>query len=267
MLKAYDQSQEANQVYSYNFGEVPVSRNLDTISGDSLPAADIWWLSPPCKPFTRRGKRNDIDDPRAKALLNLIKILPSKKPAFLVLENVGGFRDSRAEELFLSALESSGYNWRMSKICPSEVGIPMQRPRLFYAASLLKTPAQVNFENKAILPLSQFIKEIETAGSLKVKEELDKRYRRALNTINQADSNSKAICFTSGYGKSTKASGTLIELSDGCLRHFSPEEILALLGFPENYKFPEQLRLQAAWRLAGNSVDLRSLRVILTSLL
>src|SRR3990167_940922 len=72
VIQAFDQSAVANQVYEHNFERKPRSRNLDSIAASEIPKADLWWMSPPCTPFSVRGRRKDDKDPRAKSLLNLI---------------------------------------------------------------------------------------------------------------------------------------------------------------------------------------------------
>lgn len=268
---AFDQSEEANIVYKHNFRQEPCSRNLDTISGAELDDADLWFLSPPCKPFSRRGKKADLDDPRAAALINLLYLLPHKQPRFLLLENVLGFAGSRAEKLLLESSAKIGYKCNLLQLCPTQFGIPMQRPRLFYCISK-------GFKNKVssvsipsserMAPLASFIKASNAQENcLLLDQAVQERYFQSLNIINPEDREAKAICFTSGYGTSLRASGSFISLPEGQLRHFSPEEIILLLGFPSTFEFPADMPLSSRWRLAGNSVDLRSLRLALSTLL
>jgi hypothetical protein len=88
-----------------------------------------------------------------------------------------------------------------------------------------------------------------------------------LHIIKANDPRSQCICFTSGYGKSLKASGSYLETASGAIRYFAPEEILALLGFNKEFHFPDTMSLAARWRLVGNTVELRSLRAALSILL
>jgi hypothetical protein len=52
----------------------------------------------------------------------------------------------------------------------------------------------------------------------------------------------------------------------GRLRFFAPDEILKLLGFADCYSVGENISLPAAFRLVGNSVDVRVIRYLLTTL-
>eukprot|EP01062_Namystynia_karyoxenos_P035787 TRINITY_DN2612_c0_g1_i2.p1 TRINITY_DN2612_c0_g1~~TRINITY_DN2612_c0_g1_i2.p1 ORF type:complete len:443 (+),score=105.46 TRINITY_DN2612_c0_g1_i2:79-1329(+) len=47
----------------------------------------------------------------------------------------------------------------------------------------------------------------------------------------------------------------LARLGDGAARLFSPEELLALLGFPRGFRFPDRLSRKQRYRLCGNSLS------------
>ena len=47
------------------------------------------------------------------------------------------------------------------------------------------------------------------------------------------------------------------------VRRFPPSEILRLLGFPPSFQLPEALPRRKAWQLAGNSLSLAAVRVVL----
>jgi hypothetical protein len=98
---------------------------------------------------------------------------------------------------------------------------------------------------------------------LLVPEDVVARYGQSYDIVDPAAPDAEAICFTSGYYRCQKASGSFICLADGRLRRFSPREILNLLGFGYTFNFPGHIPLPAQWRLAGNSVDVRAIRYLL----
>ena len=269
VVQAFDQSQDANLVYAANFGERVCTRNLDSISSSEILDADFWWMSPPCKPFSRRGKQGDLNDTRAAAVLNLIKLIEEKTPTYFALENVLGFEDSEAEALLLGTLSNAGYKFRKVKLCPTQFGIPMQRPRLILVASRADQIKDFNVPNAAEKePLQKFLQENNLAyNNLELEPLVLKKYYDSLNIIKANEPCSQCICFTSGYGKSLKASGSYLETASGSIRYFAPEEILALLGFNKEFQFPDKMSLATRWRLVGNTVELRSLRAALSILL
>lgn len=265
VVRAFDQNEHANKVYESNFGLSPVGLNLASISSTEIPDADIWWMSPPCTPFSRRGKQMDDEDPRAEPLLRLIEILKSKKPSYFFLENVEGFANSRVNDRLQETLSSLGYKQRSLNLCSSNLGVPMRRPRHFIAASLQGEPGEPVMERfRDRRSLSEYLSADDDEKLLLAEAEIEK-YRAVLNIVDPKDRDSYLICFTRGYHKCRTASGSLLQLPSGRVRFVSPSEILNLLGFSSNYCFPESLSLPLQWRLVGNSVDVRAVKTLLAT--
>lgn len=76
---------------------------------------DMILMSPPCQPFTRLGNQNGAVDPRAKSFLSLIEMIPklTKKPKFILMENVKGFDEDQAREKFIDMLKSLNYTYQV----------------------------------------------------------------------------------------------------------------------------------------------------------
>lgn len=257
IVRAFDQNPAANETYFHNWGERPCSLNLDSIPLNEIPEADIWWLSPPCTPYTRRGERKDIEDNRALSFLRLIDFMTVRKPSVIIVENVEGFLNSRTFDRLASKLDD--YCVSTVSLCSSQFGVPMRRPRVFVVATKKKhKPLEVPLSTPS--PLAGFIGEV--GPFLDEKERL--RYEPVLNIVDGDDPSSICICFTSGYYRCRKASGSLLKVG-GRLRFFSPAEISSLLGF-QHLEIPAHLGIKAAYKLVGNSVDVRVIRHILSSL-
>lgn len=256
---AFDQNEEANRTYLSNFGLAPKARNLDAIAARDLPEADLWWLSPPCTPYSVRGHRRDDEDPRAASLLNLIARIERARPGAVMVENVAGFVGSRVHGRLLAALDRRGYGVAEVDLCPTQLGVPMRRPRHYVvavhgrAAKLPPAPAEPR------RPLSDFL-ETEPSPELTVPREVVVRYGRSFNVVEPGDPEATAICVTSGYYRSVRAAGSYVRLADGGVRRLSPGEVLALLGFPAAFRFPGDVAEAARYRLVGNSVDVRAVR-------
>jgi DNA (cytosine-5)-methyltransferase 1 len=282
VVAAYDQSQWANQVYELNNRHKPSSRNLDSISIQDIPEADLWWLSPPCTPYSRRGEQKDMSDPRAKSFLHLIEFMVLKKPATILIENVEGFLHSKMYEHLCQTLQSNGYLVDSIKLCPTMFAVPMLRPRIFIVARLATAterslvtslpPIAVPPQLSSAKTLSDFIDcglNDVTAAHLLLSEADAEKYEPVLNVVslNEAsDAGQYVICFTSGYYRCRKASGSLLRLESGRLRFFSPNEILSLLGFSVDFSLAD-LALPICYRLVGNSVDVRAIDYLLANAL
>lgn len=112
--------------------------NIDSLTAQQLDklGAQIWLLSPPCQPYTRRGLRKHSADDRAGSFLNLLRRLREmqKPPMALLLENVVGFEASDTREMMVLALEDLGFEVGEVIACPTDLGVPYSRPRYFVIA-------------------------------------------------------------------------------------------------------------------------------------
>lgn len=262
---AFDQSDDANRVYNHNFNSAPSPRNLDSLNVDAVPEADIWWLSPPCKPYTVRGAQRDASDPRARSLARIMELIPQRLPRIIVVENVEAFTGSAMHKRLEERLHESQYKVRTHPLCSTMFGVPMKRPRVFVVARRDGGPIELIAPTGEQLPLSMFLNCDNTGGRLDIPPSELARHENAMNIVtgNEGD---YAICFTSGYDVSYRASGSFIRYGEDRVRRFDPQEILGLLGFGPDFEMPQETALRTQWRLLGNSVDVRCIRHLLTSL-
>lgn len=273
---AVDVSPLALGVYAHNFPRHPaVARTLETITAADLGRwrADLWWLSPPCQPFTRRGHGRDDEDPRSRGLLALLPRLAAERPPFVAVENVPGFAASRTRERLAAVLDRAGYRSWEGEICPSELDVPNRRRRYFLVAALEGDP-----EPPSPRPVSSRLADhLEPAPEpgLELDPELLGRYRGTLHLVAAGDPEAVTACFTAAYGRSPVRSGSYLVTDGGAswngagprrARRFSPAEVLRLLGFPSSFTLPPELPRAAGWRLAGNSLSLPAVRAVLAGL-
>ncbi len=279
IVAAFDQSEWANLVYQNNYGHKPVASNLDSLPLNRIPDADLWWLSPPCTPYSRRGEQKDMNDARAQSLLRLIDFMKVKLPETILLENVEGFISSRMAEHYIKSLTECGYTISSISLCSSMFGLPMLRPRFFViarrAADTLElvppaVPAISLGTFFASADRAQLKASADTNSALLLAPEQVEKYEAVLNIIDEsAGAEEKLICFTSGYFRCRKASGTLLRMNNGAVRFFSPEEILSLLGFSADFTLATSaapLTQTICYRLVGNSVDVRAINLLLDNL-
>lgn len=269
VVSAFDQSEWANLVYEANYGHKPCQRNLDNIPLAGIPSCDLWWMSPPCTPFSRRGKQKDEADNRARSFLHLINMISQKTPRYILIENVLGFVGSTVHTLLLEKLADAGYATSQFSLCPTMFGVPMLRPRVFIVAS--QDGSMEPIESIAAPSkseggdLTKYL--FEPKRAFACSPETLKRYAPVLNIVDPCVPESYLICFTSGYHRCRQASGSLISTGDGEARFVSPGEILGLLGFNQDFKIPDEISLEVAYRLVGNSVDVRAIAYLLKEVL
>ena len=265
VVGSIDISQPAAKVYSANFPTPHYVREISTLPDEQLEEfrADIWWMSPPCQPFTRRGLQADLDDPRCGALLRMIDAIGRIQPDIVAMENVRGFESSLTFERMKEVVSGAGYAIATVELCSSQFGVPNLRPRFFLIASRNGKPAFSLPNPKAAPMLRDFLDDDDQArrwNDLSVSEQQLDEYCHAVSIVSPEENLSR--CFTSAYGQSIVRSGSYLRTNRG-LRRFSPAEVARLLGFSDRFVLPESLTTRQLWKLLGNSLSIPCVRHVL----
>jgi site-specific DNA-cytosine methylase len=261
---ALDINAVALEVYRHNFPHPASACTLESLrAGDRrLAAADLWWLSPPCQPFTRRGRSRDLDDPRSVSFRHLVGLVAAVRPPSLALENVPEFGGSRAHRLLRETLDRTGYEVAERLLCPTELGIPNRRRRFYLVASRgglsrWRTLAE------PLRSLASFL-DADDHAELHVPAELVARYARAIDVVDAGDPQAVTATFTAAYGRSPVRAGSYLRRG-AAVRRSAPREVLRLLGFPAAFALPG-LSAAKAWSLLGNSLSVPAAREALSAL-
>ena len=261
---AYDISPHAVATYALNHGLRPVPRELATLPALELSrhGANTWVMSPPCQPFCRMGRRLDLDDRRSRAFLHLMDLFRENPPEHFLLESVDGFLGSAAHALLTRRFEEAGCHWLDYTLCPTTFGIPNQRPRAFVVASraplALRPPPRL-----PPTPLAGYLDAQEDPALYLSQEVLAKHYQ-GLDLVDATAT--RSACFIGGYGQRYVGNGSFLATSRG-VRRFSCGEVARLLGWAQGPSFPEEINLEARYKLLGNGLSLPVARWVAGQLL
>jgi site-specific DNA-cytosine methylase len=271
VIAAIDIDRDARQVYQQNFSSPYHTLEIESVSDDlwSRFLADVWWMSPPCLPFTRRGQVRDDIDPRNRSLLRLIEVVATVRPPIVVIENVPGFESSRTCKILEDRWRSAGYETRWRMLCPTELGWPNRRRRVYLIAStrpILAWQPLPRYE----LDLRQIIARHAKIDSqelveLGVTDPKMLQKRAWMSRVDLSRTGQVTACFGSSYGRLLLGTGSYVVDGDQ-VRRFSPREVALLLGFPAEFKLDAQRTSRTLWRLLGNSLSLVAVRYILSHL-
>lgn len=250
---AFDISPAANATYQLNHGDLPHARELAAISAKALQAfeADTWLMSPPCQPFCRMGNKRGLEDLRSRAFLRLMALFELAPPQHLVVENVEGFLGSDAHDLLTATLQRGGFHRQEYRLCPTQFGIPNQRPRVFILASRQPLPQG---SPPAIPPclLEEFLDE-KADPSLYLQPEILAKHKPGLDLVRAQER--RTACFIGGYGQRYVGSGSFLVTDQG-IRRFSTGEVARLLGLPTTFRYPEDLSEEKRYKLLGNGLSI-----------
>ncbi len=133
---------QLRELYKQNFVmDVSLVRgDITRIKTADVPEHDILCAGFPCQPFSKAGEQNGLDDPRwGKLFYHLLKIIKTRHPRFLMLENVPNFARHNNEKTWVEVkrlLVKEGYDIRVEKLSPHQYGIPQIRERVFIVGKL-----------------------------------------------------------------------------------------------------------------------------------
>ena len=113
---------------------------------------DVLTGGPPCQPFSTAGKRQGLNDPRASALMEYIRVIKEAKPKVFVMEEVTGLLNARLKhvpikergkrpltpeeqpgsvwKVVIEELEKTGYLVKWKVLNAADYGTPQVRERV-----------------------------------------------------------------------------------------------------------------------------------------
>lgn len=133
------------------------SKNLGDITKiqlSEIPDHDIFTYSFPCQDISSVGTRKGFDKgsgTRSSLLWECKKIIESKKPKYLLLENVRNIATGKNKDNFMEwirYLEEQGYENYWKIFDAQNYGIPQRRPRVIVVSKLGKSHVDLVKDNK-----------------------------------------------------------------------------------------------------------------------
>ena len=99
-----------------------------------LPDFDLLCGGFPCQAFSIAGRRKGFDDTRGTLFFEIARLVKSKRPSYLLLENVPGLLShdkGRTFSVILATLNDLGYRVEWMVLNSKHFGVPQSRRRLF----------------------------------------------------------------------------------------------------------------------------------------
>ncbi len=192
----------AQQMYCENFNELP-DGDITQIDEKSIPNHDILLAGFPCQPFSIAGEKKGFEDIRGTLFFDIARILESKRPKVVVLENVKHFKnhdEGKTIRVILETLHELGYTTNFEVLNAKDFGVPQNRERTIIVGSL----NGVKFDFKKLPKIPQIaIKNIlECEGDFEYLEE------NAYTLIENPKKQPSGLIFCGYRNKNIRMNGT-----------------------------------------------------------
>lgn len=252
--------------------------DINRIEPEKLPDFDLLTYSFPCQDISVAGYQNGLNEnsgTRSSLLWECCKIIETKKPKYLMMENVKnlvGCNHKKNFERFLNYLESLGYKNKWDVLNARDFGIPQNRERVFCISVLdhgidFKFPKPIDLKFKLYDVLEENV--------------TDSFYLNKGQVMDTPIMQDVSYCLDSNYWKGVTLSSFLSKHrrqvvtdklnSDGkhMVRRLTPRETWKLMGVSDEdfCKASQLVSNTSLYKQSGNSIVVDVLEAIFTSLL
>lgn len=266
----------AQLAYEENFNETPQG-DIKKIDASDIPDHDFLFAGFPCQPFSIAGNRLGFNDTRGTLFFDVARIIKTKRPTFILLENVAGIVNhdkGKTLDTITNVLSELNYEFSWKLMNAKKYGIPQNRNRWYLIGYDKDKSIDINFneiypkEKELEFTLEQIIDRNATSdysispiAESNIEKHIDKfvdskryesEYPIIANNIRPSkvsfSSNGISPCLTAKMG----TGGNNIPVIYDQKRKLTVNECLRIMGFPKNYRLKENY--SQSYKQIGNSV-------------
>ena len=128
----------AASTYAANFGEGHTRwEDIEKITDDEIPDADVIIGGPPCQGFSNLGTKS-VEDPRNKLWKQYLRFVVKANPQVFVIENVERFSRTNEFQLLMEEADHGilkGYVLTAGVLLAADYGVSQRRPRTIVIGS------------------------------------------------------------------------------------------------------------------------------------
>lgn len=266
---------DSQKTYRTNFGEFPFGDITKKSTKNYIPDDfQVLCAGFPCQAFSIAGNRKGFQDTRGTLFFDLEKIIETKRPKVVFLENVKNLVShdkGKTFKVILEILEDKlGYK-AYTKILNSSThaNVPQNRERIFIVAfDTEQVPNHEDFKFPEPIPLTKTIHDIlekeKQADNLYYKKD-HQYYPELEKTMTSKDTiyqwrrvyvreNKSQVCPTLTANMGTGGHNVPLILDDYGIRKLTPKECFAFQGYPMDKFIMPKLANSKLYMQAGNSV-------------
>ncbi len=171
-----DWFEEAGQTYQRNFkhpfvnGDIKSAEKKEefySVVKEQLKGRSLHIIAGgfPCQGFSMAGNRI-VDDPRNSLYLEMIEIVKTLQPDFVICENVKGLRSmlgGRVEQKIIEDYKSIGYKMNVTTLCAADYYTPQKRERVIFIGNRM---GDINYFPEPLLTPNKYVTTGEAIGDL-----------------------------------------------------------------------------------------------------
>ena len=274
VVYANEFDKNARETYKLNNPDVNLDgRNIHDVNPNEIPYADVIMGGFPCQAFSIAGYRKGFEDDRGDLFFELLKMISSKKPRVIFIENVKNLVShdhGNTFKVIREALAVNGYYIKWKVLNGKDYGnVPQNRERIYV----------VGFNNKEDYLKFDFPEPIELKKNIKDVIDFNGQYDEKYyyrdgkqpfydQLVDSIDSQETVYQWRRKYVRENKAGvvptltanmGTgghnvpLILTDSKEIRKLTPKETFNAQGYPKEFKLPDISNAQL-YKQAGNSV-------------
>ena len=274
VVYANEFDKNARETYKLNNPDVNLDgRDIHDVNPNEIPYADVIMGGFPCQAFSIAGYRKGFEDDRGDLFFELLKMISSKKPRVIFIENVKNLVShdhGNTFKVIREALAVNGYYIKWKVLNGKDYGnVPQNRERIYV----------VGFNNKEDYLKFNFPEPIELKKSIKdvidFNGQYDERYYyrdgkqpfyyQLADTIDSQETvyqwrrkyvreNKAGVVPTLTANMGTGGHNVPLILTDSKeIRKLTPKETFNAQGYPKEFKLPDISNAQL-YKQAGNSV-------------
>ncbi len=238
----------------------------------SLPGFDVLVAGFPCQLFSIGGQQQGFLDRRGNLFFEISRIVDVKRPTIVFLENVPNLVEHDNGKTFLviyNTLATLGYSIRYKIMSATQYGnLPQTRSRILIVA-FLDNVACDHFRFSDTIKLKTNINNIINREDKKNDIYYYQREHELYKTLNKivVDRNSiyhikdrgiikvkNNMCSTLTANMGTYPDRVPVVIDDYGVRKLTLRECLDFQGFPKEFRFPNTITINDAYKQIGNSV-------------
>lgn len=269
------------RTYRHNFRDVNLlETDIRGINPSKLERVDGLIAGFPCQAFSIGGFQRGFEDKRGNLFFEIQKFIEYNEPRFVFLENVPNLIEHDNGKTFNhihNVLSELNYTIRYKVMRASEYGgVPQIRDRIYIVAFHNDEECE-GFVFPEKVELTTSIEEVLQRNIKKhdvyYYDKGDPFYSKANNIVNRKDSiyrvyhesikcTRNQMCPTLTASMGTRANQVHLVRDNYGIRKLTINECLRFQGFPVNFKFPNSITLNDAYKQIGNSVCVPVVKLI-----